>query len=172
MLATPPRPPQLPPVLSPAQLVPPRPRSNTALIVSLVVGGLLVIFGIGVAVVAAIAIPNIERINAAAQEAQAMRNAEGLASVAAAASAAGIDFVTMGGNDLIVTLHAVRGGATVEQKGSPFEGTYFGIPHLTDNEIRAAAKHLTVVDGQLVMASVAPHLQRARGRANMPTAAE
>lgn len=105
---------------------------------------LVVIAVIGI--IAAIAVPNIGRINDSAKDATYRRNAQNIASVFASAQAAGVDFsgASTVEKDII---EAIITGATVNDADSPFNGTYFGVPGLdaTDavSETAGAAKYLT-----------------------------
>ncbi|MFV1995688.1 MAG: hypothetical protein ACC661_09645, partial [Verrucomicrobiales bacterium] len=97
-------------------------------------------------IIAAIAVPNIGRINDAANESKNKRNAQNLASVCAAAQAAGLDFVAA---DVPLTTTAVILGATVNETGNPFNGTFFGVPNLGANEKTGAEVYLGVTSGVL-----------------------
>jgi len=99
---------------------------------------LVVIAVIGI--IAAIAVPNIGRINDSAKEAVARRNAQNIASVFASAQAAGLRF---GGASTKATdiAKAIVTGAKVTEKG-PFENTWFGVPGLTATDQTAAVKYL------------------------------
>ena len=100
---------------------------------------LVVIAVIGI--IAAIAVPNIGRINDSAKEATARRNAQNVASVFASAQAAGLNFAQASTTPAdIVT--AVVTGAKVTEKG-PFENTWFGVPGLTADDQTAALTYLT-----------------------------
>ncbi len=105
---------------------------------------LVVIAVIGI--IAAIAVPNIGRINDAANDSKDMRNAQNLASVCAAAQAAGLDFV---GADVAATVTALVTGGTVTDPG-PFNGTFFGVPNLAAADQTAAAGYLSIANGMLV----------------------
>lgn len=107
---------------------------------------LVVIAVIGI--LAAIAVPNIGKINGAAEESKNRRNAQQLSSVCNAAQAAGHDFV--GANDLAATVTAIIGGATINDSTSPFNGSYFGVPNLTGQEVTDAKQYLKISDGMLV----------------------
>jgi len=100
---------------------------------------LVVIAVIGI--IAAIAVPNIGRINDSAKEAVARRNAQNLASVFASAQAAGL---RLGGASVApaVITTAIVTGAKVIEKG-PFENTWFGVPGLTTADQTAAVKYLS-----------------------------
>ena len=106
---------------------------------------LVVIAVIGI--LAAIAVPNIGKINGAAEESKNRRNAQQLSSVCNAAQAAGHDFV---GADLATTVTAIIAGATINDSTSPFNGSYFGVPNLTGQEITDAEQYLKISDGMLV----------------------
>ena len=84
-----------------------------------------------------------------------MRNAQNLASVCAAAQAAGLDFTNA---DLNVTISAIVSGATITEAGNPFDGTFFGVPGLAADDISAAEKYLTItgVAGDEVLQYDAP----------------
>ncbi len=99
---------------------------------------LVVIAVIGI--IAAIAVPNIGRINESAKEATARRNAQNIASVFATAQAAGLRF---GGTstDAGDITQAIVTGDKVTEKG-PFENTWFGVPGLTGDDQTAALKYL------------------------------
>ncbi len=105
---------------------------------------LVVIAVIGI--IAAIAVPNIGRINEAAAQSKDMRNAQNLASVAAAAQAAGHNFVS---TDVATTVTAIVAGATISETGNPFNGTFFGVPNLSSDEMTGANSYLTLTNGML-----------------------
>lgn len=116
---------------------------------------LVVIAVIGI--IAAIAVPNIGRINDSAKDATYRRNAQSLASVFTSAQAAGYDFSKTSGTGanlaseaLVIT--AMITGATINDASSPFNGAFFGVPGLklgsatlpgAINETQGAAKYLT-----------------------------
>lgn len=102
---------------------------------------LVVIAVIGI--IAAIAVPNIGKINDSAKEAKDRRNAQNLASVFAAAQAAGLDFYVAG--DEAGTVTAIVTGGTVTDEG-PFNGTYFGVPSLDSSEQTGAMVYLDMDD--------------------------
>ena len=100
---------------------------------------LVVIAVIGI--IAAIAVPNIGRINESAKDATARRNAQNIASVYASAQAAGLD---LSGTDKNTTITNVIDGGTITDPG-PFEDTFFGVPGINKLEaVKAdnAAKYL------------------------------
>lgn len=107
---------------------------------------LVVIAVIGI--LAAIAVPQIGRINEAAGESKDRRNAQQLSSVCGAAQAAGVDFV--GSNNLATTVSNTVTGATVTDTSSPFFGTYFGVPNLSAAEQTKALTYLSLANGMLV----------------------
>lgn len=115
---------------------------------------LVVIAVIGI--IAAIAVPNIGRINDSAKDATYRRNAQNLASVFASAQAAGHDFSNGGALNRTEIIEAMIAGATINDAGSPFNGTYFGVPGLNAaqavNEDDGAAKYLVwdELSGQLL----------------------
>lgn len=102
---------------------------------------LVVIAVIGI--IAAIAVPNIGRINESAKDAAARRNAQNVASVYASAQAAGLD---LSGDNKKDTILKVIAGDKVTEEG-PFKDTFFGVPGLnkTDavDDTKGAAKYLT-----------------------------
>ncbi len=100
---------------------------------------LVVIAVIGI--IAAIAVPNIGKINDSAKEATARRNAQSIASVFASAQAAGLDFST-GSTTVAQIVTKIVTGAKVTEKG-PFENTFFGVPGLTTADQTAAAPYLS-----------------------------
>ena len=105
---------------------------------------LVVIAVIGI--IAAIAVPNIGRINDSAKDATYRRNAQNVASVFASAQAAGLDFSVGGTKSEKEIIEGIIAGGTVTESG-PFKDTYFGLPGLnsTDavNETAGAAKYLS-----------------------------
>ncbi len=110
---------------------------------------LVVIAVIGI--IAAIAVPNIGRINDSAKDATYRRNAQNLASVCASAQAAGLDFVGTSTDEAAIIKKVITGN-TVTDAG-PFQNTFFGVPGLnpTDavSETKGAAKYLSVSNGML-----------------------
>lgn len=115
---------------------------------------LVVIAVIGI--IAAIAVPNIGRINDSAKDATYRRNAQNVASVFASAQAAGHDFSAAGTLGEAAIIGAIITGATISDTDSPFNGTYFGVPGMdsTDavSETEGAAKYLVwnAASGQLL----------------------
>lgn len=110
---------------------------------------LVVIAVIGI--IAAIAVPNIGRINDSAKDATLRRNAQNLASVHASASAAGapLTATTVSG-----AIDEIVGGVTVPAgDGGPFAGTFFGLPGLNATQAKntdnGAAKYLIFENGML-----------------------
>lgn len=119
-------------------------------IVLAVVGALALFLVVIAGMVAGIVMPNIARINEAAVEAQDRRNAQQLASVANAAQAAGLDFVALAGsNDVGAVLANVAQGAKIDDPGNHFHGTFFGAPNLSDVQIAAASKYITISQGMV-----------------------
>lgn len=114
---------------------------------------LVVIAVIGI--IAAIAVPNIGRINDSAKDATYRRNAQNIASVFASAQAAGLDFSSTSTDEADV-IAATIAGDTVNDPDSPFNGTYFGVPGLDPTEAASttdgAGKYLTwdAASGQLL----------------------
>lgn len=111
---------------------------------------LVVIAVIGI--LAAIAVPNIGRINNAAELSKDRRNAQQLASVYSAASAAGYDFVTTPTTASTVAAVVTRivTGATVTDSTSPFYNQYFGIPNISATEQASAVPYLALSNSMLV----------------------
>ncbi|MGY8641239.1 MAG: prepilin-type N-terminal cleavage/methylation domain-containing protein [Verrucomicrobiales bacterium] len=107
---------------------------------------LVVIAVIGI--IAAIAIPNIGKINDSAKDARKRRNAQSIASVFAAANAAGLDFST---TPAAATTEAdvianVITGSTIAEATSPFNGATFSVKGVVtataQSETDGAAKYL------------------------------
>jgi len=111
---------------------------------------LVVIAVIGI--LAAIAVPNIGRINQSAEVSKDRRNAQQLVSVCNAAAAAGCDFVGSKTTDTAVIASIVT-GATVPDTTSPFYGNYFGVPNISTTEQTAAAAYTDLANGMLVYTS-------------------
>lgn len=115
---------------------------------------LVVIAVIGI--IAAIAVPNIGRINDSAKDATYRRNAQNLASVFASAQAAGHDFSNGGKNNEKVIIEGMITGVTISDADSPFDGTYFGVPGLDSTDAvsntAGAGKYLewNAASGQLL----------------------
>ena len=108
---------------------------------------LLVVIGV-IGLVAAIAIPVTGRINDAAKDTKNRRNAQQLASVFAAAQAAGLNFYVVG--DETATIKAIVKGGAVTKEG-PFKDTFFGIPSLNDEDQVSAASYLEMNDGNSML---------------------
>ncbi|MAS93025.1 MAG: hypothetical protein CMO55_07485 [Verrucomicrobiales bacterium] len=100
---------------------------------------LVVIAVIGI--IAAIAVPNISKINDSAKDAAARRNAQNIASVYASANAAGHSF----GTDVDGIIAAIRTGHEIDDETSPFDETFFGVPGLPTDTAT-----LTAIKGYLV----------------------
>lgn len=116
---------------------------------------LVVIAVIGI--LAAIAVPNIGRINQSAENSKDRRNAQQFASVCSAAQAAGYDFVavTSTPNDatsaqIVTLLGAIATGASITDTTSPFYDQFFGVPNVSESERTSAAAYLRVSNGMLV----------------------
>jgi prepilin-type N-terminal cleavage/methylation domain-containing protein len=113
---------------------------------------LVVIAVIGI--IAAIAVPNIGRINDAAKDSTYRRNAQNVASVFASAQAAGYDFSKANGtgatlaNEAAIITAVITGTPPnpAALQGTPFQGAYFGVPGLkvaeATSETAGAAKYL------------------------------
>ncbi len=107
---------------------------------------LVVIAVIGI--IAAIAVPNIGRINDSAKEATNRRNAQNLASVYASAQAAGLRFGGTSTTPADIVKEIVKGGTVTDQ--GPFKDTYFGVPGLSGKDQEGALDHLKWEGGSLV----------------------
>lgn len=109
---------------------------------------LVVIAVIGI--LAAIAVPNIGRINAAAENSKDRRNAQNLVQICSAAAAAGYDFVNTPTTGAVsVVVGRVSTGATVTDSTSPFYNQFFGLPNLSANERTSASAYLSISNGIL-----------------------
>jgi prepilin-type N-terminal cleavage/methylation domain-containing protein len=109
---------------------------------------LVVIAVIGI--LAAIAVPNIGKINGAAEDSKNRRNAQQISSVCNAAQAAGLDFVAASDGSVDGVVKAVVKGDKVSDATSPFNGSYFGVPNLSGGELTDCQKYLTVTNNMLV----------------------
>jgi len=118
---------------------------------------LVVIAVIGI--LAAVAVPNIGRINSAAEVSKDRRNAQQLASVFAAAQAAGYNFVDVlndgtideNADSLAELLPLIALGGTVNDTTSPFNGQFFGVPNLEGTELNAAAAYLSLNNASMTL---------------------
>lgn len=113
---------------------------------------LVVIAVIGI--LAAIAVPNIGKINGAAEASKNRRNAQQLASVCNAAQAAGHNFITSS-DDVVADVAArIVTGATITDGSSPFQGSFFGVPNLSGTELTEACTYLSIsADGSTLVYS-------------------
>lgn len=102
-----------------------------------------------IGVIAAIAVPNIGRINEAANEAKDRRNAQNIASVFASATAVGLDFSNTNG-DVKLTIEDIVKGKTFSKEGSPFDGAHFEVPNLSVEDQEGASKFLAYQDQLLI----------------------
>lgn len=145
------RPPKVPTVQAVRQNPPPK-SNKTALMIFLITVGVLglCVFGF-VALLVAVAIPNIEAINEAAIESNSRYNARNLSSIYASGWAAGLDFSNPQ-KDVNLTIEAIVEGKTVTEPG-PFENSYFGMPGLSEVDQQAASKYLAYNSGILVYVS-------------------
>ncbi len=112
---------------------------------------LVVIAVIGI--IAAIAVPSSSKINRAARYAKDQRNAQQIASVVAAAQAAGYDFVakpTVTTSKPAVVTRVVGGYTLLTADNPSLAGTYFGVPGMAAAEQTGAANFLTVTGGRVV----------------------
>jgi len=110
---------------------------------------LVVIAVIGI--LAAIAVPNIGRINQSAEVSKDRRNAQQISSVYNAAAAAGLDFfaVPSASTNLTTVVGRVVTGATVPDTTSPFYNQYFGVPSISATEQASARAYLSIANGML-----------------------
>jgi len=92
-----------------------------------------------IAIIAAIAIPNIGNLNASAKDATAKRNAQTVASVLNAAVAAGADISSLTDSKSVVAL-AIAG---VKPTTGAFSGKLFTSGPINSNETDNAAKYLS-----------------------------
>ena len=100
-----------------------------------------------IGVIAAIAVPNIGRLTDAAEKSKDQRNSQNLASVSSSAQAAGLDFVEQGGGTEATVVGLIVAGATVPS--GAFQGTFFGVPNLSAEEIAATNDYLSITQGVL-----------------------
>lgn len=103
---------------------------------------LVVIAVIGV--IAAIAIPSIGSINDSAKTAKDQRNAQSIASVYQAGSAAGVSW----GTDLDTAVTDVVSGNKAPADGA-FKGKVFNVPNVSADDIAGAKKYLKYENNQL-----------------------
>ncbi len=98
---------------------------------------LVVIAVIGI--IAAIAIPNIGKINDSAKDARARRNAQNIASVYASAQAAGYDFNddAATADDVGALIDVIATGKTISDATSPFNGAFFGVKGVNTTTAKA-----------------------------------
>lgn len=106
-------------------------------------------------IIAAIAIPNIARINEAALDANHQRIAQNITAVYMASRAAGAQYDDLNGNlklDLDEIITQVEKGVTIQ--GGPFDGTVFQVPGVQGPDIVGAIKHLSLEpSGDLIFVS-------------------
>jgi prepilin-type N-terminal cleavage/methylation domain-containing protein len=100
-----------------------------------------------IALMAAIAVPQVCRITNQAQAAKERANAQNVCSAAAAASAAGVMFTDL---DSAVSALTSREGSVVAA-GAVLEARY-NLSSLTAGEVAGAKRHLRFSDGQLTVA--------------------
>ena len=106
-----------------------------------------------IAVLSSLAIAHIGRMNDSADNAAGRRNAQNLASVYAAAQAAGLDFYVKG--DEAATIKAVVQGGFVTEEG-PLKGAYFSVPNVTVAEQANAAEFLLLDDTSYMLRYTSP----------------
>ena len=109
---------------------------------------LLIVISLIGSIIAAIAIPNIVKMNDSAKDARKRRNAQSIASVFAAAQAAGLDFSTTpttAADEAGVIANVVT-GSTISEAISPFNGATFSVKGVVSataqSETDGAAKYL------------------------------
>jgi type IV pilus assembly protein PilA len=121
---------------------------NTSLAKSLKQGfslvEMLVVIAV-IGVIAAIAVPNIGSLTNAAKIARDQRNAQSIASVFAAGTAAGVPWDTASKDAAIADV--IKGNAPAD---GAFVGKTFQVPNLTGTDLAGAASHLTLTSGQLI----------------------
>lgn len=100
-----------------------------------------------IALMAAIAVPQVCRITNQAQAAKERANAQNVCSAAAAASAAGVLFTDL---DSAVSALTSREGSVVAA-GAVLEARY-NLSSLSAGEVEGAKRHLRFSDGQLTVA--------------------
>ena len=98
------------------------------------------------AVIAAITVPQVCRINDQARSAQDMANAQHVASVAAAAAAAGVVFRDL---ESAVAQLTSDDGAVISE--GVFTGGRYRLTSLSPTEVEGAKRHLRFADGQLTV---------------------
>jgi len=103
---------------------------------------LVVIAVIGI--LAAIALPQIGQIRQSSMESKDLHNAQQIVSMYHSGRAMGIDF---DGEDLRSTIENVVAGDVVDR--GPFEGTFYGLPNLSEADITGAAQYIEVSGGAL-----------------------
>jgi prepilin-type N-terminal cleavage/methylation domain-containing protein len=91
------------------------------------------------------AIPTFGNSNAATQ-AKDQRNAQGFCTLAAAASAAGVN-VAQGTQDPVVAMTALKDGVTIT-KGT-LKDRLFIMPHVSAKDIQGASLYVQIVNGEL-----------------------
>ncbi|MEM9283719.1 MAG: sulfatase-like hydrolase/transferase, partial [Verrucomicrobiota bacterium] len=84
------------------------------------------------------------------RETAARRTAQNIAAVCASASAAGLFFVAEAKGNFDRTLDLIVKGARVEDAGNPFDGTWFGTPQYTKEDLEAAKPYLRIEVGLLI----------------------
>ncbi len=103
-----------------------------------------------IGVISAIAIPSVTGINDSAEQVKNQRNAQNIASVFAAARAAGLDFNENGSSRPIKVVETTVAGGVVE--GGIFDGAYYGM-NLSAEEQQAAVAFLSLdAQGNLIYA--------------------
>ena len=78
------------------------------------------------------------------------RVAQNLSAICNATAAAGYDFVPEGKGKVEPVARAIIRGTTIEDAGSPFDGTYFGTPHIEQEDLKEALRFLRIEAGMLL----------------------
>ncbi len=98
-----------------------------------------------IGVIAAIAVPSISSVRKNAQASKDKRNAQELASIFEAASAAGVNF---SGGDEHAVVASIAAGVIADE--GLMKGSYYGLKGLTEAERYRAVKYLDFKDGILI----------------------
>ena len=92
-----------------------------------------------IGILAAMAVPSMSRMHDAADTAKDQRNAQQIVSMYHTAQSMGLDF---DGADKLETIANVVTGGYVPH--GVFEGTYFGLPHISADQRARAAEYIEV----------------------------
>ena len=99
-----------------------------------------------IGILTAVAVPTVSNVHDSSEEAKDKRNAQNIASICSSAAAAGLDLMDAEGN-LATTISNVATGGYVS--GGIYNGSFFGLPGLSEAEQTAAMSYLSLVDGRL-----------------------